>query len=68
MRVFSALFEWRDKICREEDESTGYVLPKAQLVMLTQEMPGGLEKNTSRAVEWMIMFLFVVVTMGFRSL
>ena len=45
MRVFSALFEWRDEICREEDESTGYVLPKAQLVMLTQEMPGGLKKT-----------------------
>ena len=27
-------------MCREEDESTGYVLPKAQLAMLAQEQPG----------------------------
>ena len=38
--VFCALYEWRDRVCREEDESTGYVLPKAQLAMLAQEQPG----------------------------
>lgn len=38
--VFAALFAWRDGVCRAEDESTGYVLPKAQLVTLAQSMPG----------------------------
>jgi hypothetical protein len=26
-------------VCREEDESTGYVLPKAQLSLLAHEQP-----------------------------
>lgn len=38
--VFAALWEWRSRVCRAEDESTGYVLPKAQLVALAQDMPG----------------------------
>lgn len=38
--VFAALMAWRDRVCRAEDESTGYVLPKAQLVALAQAMPG----------------------------
>lgn len=38
--VFCALYEWRDRVCREEDESGGYVLPKAQLTLLAQEPPG----------------------------
>ena len=38
--MLCALFAWRDGVCREEDESTGYVMPKAQLAMLAQEQPG----------------------------
>jgi hypothetical protein len=41
MSVFAALWEWRDRTCRTEDEGVGYVLPKAQLVALVQVMPGG---------------------------
>lgn len=38
--VFGALLAWRDRVCREEDEGTGYVMPKAQLTTLAQNMPG----------------------------
>jgi exosome complex exonuclease RRP6 len=38
--VFAAVYEWRDRVCREEDEGTGYVLPKAHLIILGQNMPG----------------------------
>jgi hypothetical protein len=38
--VFNAVYEWRDRVCREEDEGTGYVLPKAHLIILGQNMPG----------------------------
>ncbi|GAX83766.1 hypothetical protein CEUSTIGMA_g11191.t1 [Chlamydomonas eustigma] len=41
--VFCKLFEWRDSVCREEDESTGYVLPKAQLSLLSHEQPTTLK-------------------------
>lgn len=30
--VFAALFEWRDRVGREQDESVGYVLPKHVLI------------------------------------
>ncbi|KXZ56029.1 hypothetical protein GPECTOR_2g1581 [Gonium pectorale] len=42
--VFSALLSWRDRVCRAEDESGGYVLPKAQLVALAQDMPDGAKR------------------------
>lgn len=38
--VFAALFAWRDAVCREEDEGVGYVLPRAALLNLAQNMPG----------------------------
>ncbi len=38
--VFRALVFWRDAVCRQEDESTGYVLPRAQLATLSKDMPG----------------------------
>ncbi|KAG1674311.1 hypothetical protein FOA52_013500 [Chlamydomonas sp. UWO 241] len=37
--VLGALLTWRDGVCREEDESTGYVLPKAQLTTLATGIP-----------------------------
>ncbi|GIL97902.1 hypothetical protein Vretimale_3481 [Volvox reticuliferus] len=37
--VFTALMEWRDVVGRAEDEGTGYVLPKAQLITLARLMP-----------------------------
>ena len=41
--VFCSLYEWRDRVCRAEDESGGYVMPKAMLTVLAQEMPGSLK-------------------------
>ncbi len=38
--VLRALMEWRDRVCREEDESTGYVLPQAPMIHLARNMPG----------------------------
>lgn len=35
----AALYEWRDRVSRELDESTGYVLPRAQLLKLAQALP-----------------------------
>jgi len=32
LAVVAALHEWRDRIARQEDESTGYVLPNKALI------------------------------------
>ncbi|KAG9020643.1 exosome nuclease subunit [Tulasnella sp. JGI-2019a] len=32
--VFNAIYAWRDRVAREEDENTGYVLPNHQLVAI----------------------------------
>uniref|UniRef100_U9TN51 HRDC domain-containing protein n=1 Tax=Rhizophagus irregularis (strain DAOM 181602 / DAOM 197198 / MUCL 43194) TaxID=747089 RepID=U9TN51_RHIID len=37
--VFKALHAWRDRIAREEDESTGYVLPNEMLIAMSEKMP-----------------------------
>ena len=39
LSVFMALYSWRDKIAREEDESFGYVLSRAQLITLAETRP-----------------------------
>lgn len=40
LAVFAGLYAWRDRVCRQADESTGYVLPRGQLLSLAQAMPG----------------------------
>lgn len=40
LAVFAGLYAWRDRMCRLEDESAGYVLPRGQLLRLAQSMPG----------------------------
>lgn len=35
----AALYELRDVSCRQLDESTGYIMPRAQLLKLAQAMP-----------------------------
>ncbi|CAG8492553.1 1495_t:CDS:10 [Funneliformis caledonium] len=39
LAVFKVLHAWRDRIAREEDESTGYVLPNEMLMTLSEKMP-----------------------------
>ncbi|NP_998833.2 exosome component 10 [Xenopus tropicalis] len=39
LTAFRLLFAWRDKIARQEDESTGYVLPNHMLLKITEELP-----------------------------
>merc|ERR1711907_596016 len=39
MRVFAALFGWRDKVARQLDESTHYVLPNHALFSVSETMP-----------------------------
>jgi ribonuclease D len=39
MRVFAAMYGWRDAISREEDESTRYVLPNHMLFRVSEIMP-----------------------------
>ncbi|CAN6318355.1 unnamed protein product [Urochloa humidicola] len=39
LSVLSSLYRWRDGIAREEDESTGYILPNRSLLEIAKEMP-----------------------------
>lgn len=39
LRVFDAVFEWRDQVAREEDESPAYVLPNKLLLHVAELMP-----------------------------
>ncbi|NXH79163.1 EXOSX protein, partial [Hydrobates tethys] len=39
LAAFRLLFAWRDKMAREEDESTGYVLPNHMLLKIAEELP-----------------------------
>lgn len=39
LAVVSALHEWRDRMARQEDESTGYVLPNKALIEIAKQMP-----------------------------
>ncbi|XP_053547418.1 exosome component 10 [Bombina bombina] len=37
--AFRLLYAWRDKMARQEDESTGYVLPNHMLLKIAEELP-----------------------------
>ncbi|CAJ1085435.1 exosome component 10 [Xyrichtys novacula] len=37
--AFRLLFAWRDKLARQEDESTGYVLPTHMMSKISEELP-----------------------------
>ncbi|EER95474.1 hypothetical protein BDA96_01G532200 [Sorghum bicolor] len=39
LAVVAALHEWRDSIARQEDESTGYILPNKALIEIAKQMP-----------------------------
>ncbi|KAJ7306355.1 hypothetical protein JRQ81_009699 [Phrynocephalus forsythii] len=39
LAAFRLLFAWRDKMARQEDESTGYVLPNHMLLKVAEELP-----------------------------
>lgn len=39
MKVFAALYAWRDNIARKEDESTRYVLPNHIMFEIASQMP-----------------------------
>ncbi|XP_014796990.1 PREDICTED: exosome component 10 [Calidris pugnax] len=39
LAAFRLLFAWRDKMARQEDESTGYVLPNHMLLKIAEELP-----------------------------
>ncbi|KAG0489169.1 hypothetical protein HPP92_007980 [Vanilla planifolia] len=39
LAIVAGLCEWRDKVAREEDESTGYVLPNKALIEIAKQMP-----------------------------
>ena len=44
LAVHRALFAWRDRVARDEDESPSYVLPNHQLLRLAQGMPTNPEQ------------------------
>ncbi|XP_060913109.1 exosome component 10 [Labrus mixtus] len=39
LAAFRLLFAWRDKLARQEDESTGYVLPTHMMSKVSEELP-----------------------------
>ncbi|XP_077459432.1 exosome complex component 10 [Stigmatopora argus] len=39
LTAFRLLFAWRDKLARQEDESTGYVLPTHMMIKISEELP-----------------------------
>ncbi|KAI7793989.1 exosome component 10 [Triplophysa rosa] len=39
LAAFRMLHAWRDKLARDEDESTGYVLPNHMMMKITEELP-----------------------------
>ncbi|XP_028309786.1 exosome complex component 10 [Gouania willdenowi] len=39
LTTFRLLFAWRDKLARQEDESTGYVLPTHMMSKIAEELP-----------------------------
>ncbi|NXS55963.1 EXOSX protein, partial [Brachypteracias leptosomus] len=39
LAAFRLLFAWRDRMARQEDESTGYVLPNHMLLKIAEELP-----------------------------
>ncbi|XP_022925220.1 protein RRP6-like 2 [Cucurbita moschata] len=44
LAVAAGLFEWRDAVAREEDESTGYILPNKTLLDIAKQMPVTINK------------------------
>ncbi|XP_058246647.1 exosome component 10 isoform X2 [Hemibagrus wyckioides] len=39
LTAFRLMYAWRDKLAREEDESTGYILPNHMMVKIAEELP-----------------------------
>lgn len=39
LAAFRLLFAWRDKLARQEDESTGYILPTHMMTKISEELP-----------------------------
>lgn len=39
LAAFRLLYAWRDKLAREEDESTGYILPNHMMMKIAEELP-----------------------------
>uniref|UniRef100_A0A803MVA2 HRDC domain-containing protein n=1 Tax=Chenopodium quinoa TaxID=63459 RepID=A0A803MVA2_CHEQI len=50
LAVACALYEWRDNVAREEDESTGYVLPNKVLLEIAKKLPNN-EEDLMRIVK-----------------
>ncbi|PWA92595.1 ribonuclease D, Exosome-associated factor Rrp6 [Artemisia annua] len=44
LAVVSKLFQWRDIVARDNDESTGYVLPNKNLIEIAKKMPSTIEE------------------------
>ncbi|KAM5132574.1 exosome complex component 10 [Mantella aurantiaca] len=39
LSAFRLLYAWRDKMARQEDESTGYILPNHMMLKISEELP-----------------------------
>ncbi|PKA57851.1 exosome complex exonuclease RRP6 [Apostasia shenzhenica] len=64
LAIVAALCEWRDMVGREEDESTGYILPNKALLKIASAMPissGGLRHLVKSKYQYVERNLNVVV-------
>jgi exosome complex exonuclease RRP6 len=43
LTVFKRLHQWRDGVARQEDESTGYVIPNRALINLAASLPNSMQ-------------------------
>ncbi|XP_061113764.1 exosome component 10 isoform X1 [Conger conger] len=39
LAAFRLLYAWRDKLARQEDESTGYILPNHMMLKISEQLP-----------------------------
>ncbi|XP_024526441.1 protein RRP6-like 1 [Selaginella moellendorffii] len=44
LAIVAGLYAWRDKLCRSEDESTGYILPNSLLFRLAEDAPQDVKR------------------------
>ncbi len=61
----AGLYNWRDGVAREEDESTGYVLSRANLIKLAQAVPSTVAQ-VSQPVSHCAVTTFVSVLVSMR--
>ncbi|CAA7018386.1 unnamed protein product [Microthlaspi erraticum] len=71
LSIVAGLYEWRDRIARGDDESTGYVLPNKTLLDIAREMPfnvGSLRRSLKSKLPYVDRNLDAFLTVIRRSM